>query len=169
LVIKTKEANKMNYVERWMKKEEMRDKKQQKYIEKKNLKQEAQKQEIFSILSKYGIEKEDVHTNGYWFQFEYNDLHVNFVNQTERLCGEMYRSPVNSDEQRCVRDARMIMHEGRSEFKEFQREFDYRSFVVYGSTKSATKDVMKIAKMPLEKVVRNEGRDGTIVINNSWL
>lgn len=151
----------MNYVNEWKarKQEESEEweEKRKRQIEEEKMQKE---QIIFALTTEYGIPKETIRTNGYWFDFSYRGLMVNFVNQTNRFCGEIHRPPANEDERECLRDSSFIMH--TDEYPEFQKEFNFRHFVINGSPLEALRQVMELAELPLEKVIPLEDECGTI-------
>ena len=85
---------------------------------------------ILEILERFGITRESIQTNKYWFKFEHNGFIVKFVNQTSRLCGAMYRKPRNKDEELCIQDAVSIRH--TDEYDMFRKEFLYEHFIFEG-------------------------------------
>lgn len=153
----------MSYIEKWKKrKEEEKEINNRRQAREKKI-EEAQTKEILSVLSQHGIQEKEVSINSYWFHFIYSPLYINFVNQNERLCGEMYRILVNKDEEECIRDGHTIMHKYPKERKEFQKEFNYRNFIFYGHPRLTTENVITLAQLPLEDVIKlQNSRTGVI-------
>lgn len=108
--------------------------------------QEEQKKQILAVLAKAGVQPYEVQTNGYWFHFTHKGMYVDFVNQTERLCGQVYRLPRNDEEKEVLRDANMIVLRKNDLADEFRREFLYEDFVLYGNPASVVSKVLKLAE-----------------------
>ena len=141
----------MNYLEKW----KMRKAKEERIrgaerAEEDRISKTQEKGIISVLITDFGLRREDIHTSGYWFHFHYKGLFIDFVKQTGRLCVEMYRPPSNEDEEKCLRDATFIKH--TDEFPEFQKEFNYRSAVLYGSPIATLRKIMELAELPIEKV-----------------
>jgi len=202
---------------------------------------------ILKTLSLHEIKKSDVKTNNYYFHFDYNSLYVDFVNQNERLCGEIYRKPRNEKEENYIRYIREIptltrdflknkeiledkkykefdqfyelaandhsrvkymklvrlgIKETNEELEKFRIPFEfyksavnepfreslfefikdnlinnfgeilqdcfkYRSFTLYGSPSKTTREVIKIANLPLEKVKKIQDKYMKIRIDDN--
>ena len=67
--------------------------------------------DILNYLNSIGVDK--IETNNYWFHFEYKGLYVDFVNQTNRLCGE-------------IQKPKRLM--SQSEIKDFDIRFKYQEY-----------------------------------------
>lgn len=153
----------MSYIETWkVRNQKEKEESNREWREKEKI-EEIKAKEILSVLSaEYSITK--VNTNNYWFSFNYNRLLIHFVNQTDRLCGEMYNPPLNKDEEECLRDGHRIMSDNK--YKDgrgqFQREFNYRSFIFCGDMYKTVKNVVKLAQLPIEKVIELQDSHGDI-------
>lgn len=133
------------------------EEKRRKRIEEENRQKE---QIVFALTTEYEIPRLAIHTNGYSFKFSYRGLIVNFVNQTERLCGEIHRPPINKDEREDLE--RFAFIAGTDEYLEFQKKFNFRHFVISGSPLEALSRVMELAELPLEEVITFQDESGTI-------
>jgi hypothetical protein len=160
----------MDFMESWKEKVKVKDAEREiRYAEHK-AKANAQKYEILEALKSYGIDKKSILTNCYAYEFDgkfkvkeangdyieaYNNLHVNFVNQDMRLCGDMHRPLLNEEEKKCIRNACDILRSSdysEMEKDKFQKEFNYRSFVLKGPTSQTIRGILEIAEMPLDLV-----------------
>ena len=69
----------------------------------------------------------------------------------------MHKKPTNELEVRCLADARSILRSDAysvEEREQFLRELDYRAFVFNGRPAEAIHDVMELAIMPIEEVLK---------------
>ena len=134
-------------------------------IENENMGQirDQRKEEILAALEAAGIPKERVETNGYSFRFSCNGMLIGFVNQTERISGEMHRRPQNREEAVLIANQDFILsqEEIRNEFCE---SFLYQEFCIYGDPVSAIGEIIAMASnplAPLESAANNKNQKGS--------
>jgi len=120
---------------------------------------EQQKEEILSVLGEEGIRREDVHTNGYWFQFTHGGIFVNLVNQTDRVVGYFHRVANNDEEKKAIETSREFIHcldvleSGLDDddclkqelARDFAEEFLYKSFRINGNPSRSARQVVRLA------------------------
>ena len=80
----------------------------------------------------------EFNTNGYWYHFCYKGYYIDFVDQEERICGEMFIKPETKEEWEMIRELSSIMYSIQFSYPYLARKiinaYDYDSFVFEGST-----------------------------------
>ncbi|MDD5086306.1 MAG: hypothetical protein PHV16_00995 [Candidatus Nanoarchaeia archaeon] len=118
---------------------------------------------ILKTLSLHGIKKQDIESNGYWFHFDYNSYFVGFVNQSERLCGEMYRKPKNKEEEKHMKEIeRRIISFPRKSFLE-NKEISNIGYKRFKNISNQDKN-LKIISQFYEAMVNEPFREGLFEI-----
>ena len=91
--------------------------------------------------------RKDISTNGYWFRFSYRGIQINFVNQEDRLCVEMYRAPISNEEKVFFAQHESQLHQiaGGPVGKKFQELYSYKDLVIDGSLEQALEKIKLLA------------------------
>ena len=147
----------MSFLKRYKAKKAAEGEEYKRWAAERQLVEDGQKKEILAVLARVGVPPSGVRTNGYWFEFSYKGMRVNFVNQENRLCGEVYRAPLNREEEEVLRDAHRITMREDDLADEFRREFLYKDFVIYDEPSRAVYSVLGVVKDLLEKTAPSKG------------
>lgn len=162
----------MTYISMWKDRKERGELKYIERLEDKKSEVAQRRKEALTILTEHGISKSNILTDsnflGSWFSFNYNDLFIDFVIQGHELLGNMYREPTNGAERACVKEGHIIMLIPE-ERDLFQKEFNYRGFIFNGPTKQAVKNIITLAELKLEDVIRLQNNEGIVYLENEDL
>ena len=71
-------------------------------------------------------------------------MQIHFVNQTDRLVGDIHRVLISDEEKQCVRDAYNIKETHKQLYIIFKKEFKYKSFCIYGDVKKCLYDIFDL-------------------------
>lgn len=115
--------------------------------------EDREKELILALLARHGIKPADVHTNGYWFNFDYMGMRVRLINQSDRVVGRFWRVPRNEDESEFLEHVDMVAHECESNgtLAEFKGEFLYDEFLFNGDLTETVAEVLALAKHRIDK------------------
>lgn len=162
----------MTYTPMWKDRKEREELKYIERLEDKRNEVEQRRKETLAVLTEHGISKSNILTNsdflGSWFSFNYNDLFIDFVNQGQEILGNMYREPTDGAERACVKEGHLIMLIPE-ERDLFQKEFNYRGFIFKGPTRQTVKNILTLAGLYLEDVIKLQNNEGIVYLENEDL
>jgi hypothetical protein len=114
--------------------------------EKDEKRKNEEKEKILELLKNEGVPDEKVETNGYSFQLTYKGMSIVFVNQEDRLCGEMYKTPRTDEERKMLEEAHMMIYEDKGFAQAIKSEYYYEDFIFAGNPVRRVKNILKLAE-----------------------
>lgn len=131
----------MDAITEWKKIKEEEHWKEKIRIKKYKEEEVKEAQEICEILREYGVE--NLTTNNYWFQFDYKNFFVSFVNQTIRICVTYHKNNLSKDEKKIVEDMNTLKHTHEYLYEKFKKLLCYQNFIIDGNSTRAVKTLME--------------------------
>jgi len=132
-------------------------------LEEDDMIQVAEQQEILRMLLEHGITDEKVATDGSRFFFYYNGLCIDFVNYGDRLEGDIYKLWRDQEELEYIEETDFLLLDSEEKLL-FQHELNYRNFIFTGPISQTVKNVLELAKLPLDKALQLADENGCIDI-----
>lgn len=86
----------------------------------------------------------NIHTNGYWYEFEYRGWCIGFVNQTSRICVTKYMITENEEDRKIIDDMYLMRgRENPSLYIDLCKEYNYSDFIINGEAINGVKSIIE--------------------------
>ncbi len=120
--------------------------------------------QIENAFIKKDIDKNNLRSNGYYYELEYNNLKIDFCIQTlgynggARFVGEAYNTNVQSEEQKSEMKNNLESKEikgSENQYLDLIRYYNYRDICIYGNdAQTLITKLITTVEMPIEEYIR---------------